>query len=84
MDEHYRGLSPKKKVLSLKCPPSNMTTAIRIQFEQSFEKEYVNDTFTKEGSLRQIQTEKVKFEDVNVDSTLKTCLREHYLQVQFS
>lgn len=71
----------KKKVKELVVPPANMSTARRIQFEQSFEKEYVNDTFTKQNAVRVIQAEKLKFEDVNIDSTLKACLNDHYLQV---
>jgi hypothetical protein len=82
LDQEQRGIQPQKKASTLKCPPSNMTTAARVNFEQSFEKDYVTETFVKQGHLRRIQTEKLKFEDVNVDSTLKACLEEHYLQVQ--
>jgi hypothetical protein len=76
-----RGIQAKKRITDLIVPPANMSTSRRLQFEQSFEKDYVNDTFTKQGAVRRIQNEKLKFEDVNIDSTLKSCLKDHYLQV---
>ena len=81
LDQQFRGVALSKHKAELQVPPSNMSSSLRVVFEQRLERDFVEPMFAKSGSKRDIQKQKSQFEDENIGGTLHKNLGDFFYEV---